>query len=176
MFCGTKRYTVAELSSSIDTEGDIWKFLGFGERSVIGHTGVRLGDCPRPIDRGFAALLPLRRLCRPRPLRRRFACQHVAAVSATTARSRDPEGELQVHSGGLGEWPAADGRSCFVRCGVLYGAMRHVVRRGESRPAQSGTVRGIRSILATSGGLPMRIFTVCSPSPRLTTRCRSPIR
>ena len=112
----------------------------------------------QPIDRCCAAVLPRRRLRRRLPLRRRgFAArQHVAAVSATTARSRDPEGELQVHSGGLGEWPAADGRSCFVRCGVLYGAMRHVVRRGESRPAQSGTVRGIRSILATSGGLPMR--------------------
>ena len=75
--------------------GDIWKFLGFGERSVIGHTGVRLGDCPRPIDRGFAALLPQRCL------------RAVDAVTAT-ARSRGPEEDLQVQTCQLGEWPAAE--------------------------------------------------------------------
>ena len=79
----------------------------------------------QPIDRCCAALLPRRRLRRRLPLRRRgFAArQHVAAVSATTARSRDPEGELQVHSGWDCGWPAAD-RSDFWVCGNVTGALR----------------------------------------------------
>ena len=60
----------------------------------------------------------------PSQATRLFAArQHVAAVSATTARSRDPEGELQVHSGWDCGWPAAD-RSDFWVCGNVTGVLR----------------------------------------------------
>ena len=44
--------------------------------------------CSRPIDCGFAALLPLRRLCRPRPLRRRGFLPHASTSLRCLRRPR----------------------------------------------------------------------------------------